>query len=122
MWTVAEMPSQLGPAKGKDFDHANCMGPCIVTADELDVRAGLRMEARVNGEVWGGGSSASMHHTFEDCIAHDMDDRPTPVSHHPLFFRAHSHSFANSHPPTTRIARHRRSVSASKSKKISDTP
>jgi 2-keto-4-pentenoate hydratase/2-oxohepta-3-ene-1,7-dioic acid hydratase in catechol pathway len=32
---TAEMAGQLGPAKGKDFDTANAMGPCLVTADEL---------------------------------------------------------------------------------------
>ena len=45
-WQMAEMPSQLGPAKGKDFDGANCMGPCIVTADEIDVRAHAPHSAR----------------------------------------------------------------------------
>src|SRR6202008_4992076 len=30
-----EMPGMLGPAKSKDFDTANIMGPCLVTADEL---------------------------------------------------------------------------------------
>ena len=69
-WQMEEIPSFLGPAKGKDFDGANCMGPCIVTADEIDPQQGLRMEARVNGEVWGGGDSSTMHHTWEDAIAH----------------------------------------------------
>ena len=31
-----EMPGGLGPGKGKDFDTSNVIGPCIVTADELD--------------------------------------------------------------------------------------
>jgi 2-keto-4-pentenoate hydratase/2-oxohepta-3-ene-1,7-dioic acid hydratase in catechol pathway len=30
-----EMAGQLGPGKGKDFDNANAMGPCLVTADEI---------------------------------------------------------------------------------------
>ena len=33
---VKEMPGQLGPGKGKDFDGSNAMGPCLVTADEID--------------------------------------------------------------------------------------
>ncbi len=67
---MAEMPGQLGPAKGKDFDTGNVLGPYIITADEVDHPVALKMEARVNGEVWGGGNSADMHHDFADIIAH----------------------------------------------------
>ncbi len=66
---VREMQGMLGPAKGKDFDTGNVFGPCIVTADELDPYD-LTMIARVNGEEWSRGSSSSMHHRFEACIAH----------------------------------------------------
>jgi 2-keto-4-pentenoate hydratase/2-oxohepta-3-ene-1,7-dioic acid hydratase in catechol pathway len=45
------------------------MGPCLVTADELDPY-NLEMLCRVNGEEWGRGSSSEMRWTFEDCIAH----------------------------------------------------
>jgi len=65
-----EMPGQLGPGKGKDFDNSNAMGPCLVTADELRDPYSLTMIARVNGVEWGRGSSADMHWKFEDCIAH----------------------------------------------------
>jgi 2-keto-4-pentenoate hydratase/2-oxohepta-3-ene-1,7-dioic acid hydratase in catechol pathway len=65
-----EMPGQLGPGKGKDFDGSNAMGPCLVTADEIADPYGLTMVARVNGEEWGRGSSRDMHWKFEDCIAH----------------------------------------------------
>jgi 2-keto-4-pentenoate hydratase/2-oxohepta-3-ene-1,7-dioic acid hydratase in catechol pathway len=64
-----EMPGQLGPGKGKDFDGSNAMGPCLVTADEIDAYR-LTMIARVNGEEWGRGNSSEMGWTFEDCIAH----------------------------------------------------
>jgi 2-keto-4-pentenoate hydratase/2-oxohepta-3-ene-1,7-dioic acid hydratase in catechol pathway len=67
---TAEMGGQLGPAKGKDFDTGNAMGPCLVTADELKDPYGLTMICRVNGEEWGRGSSSSMHWKFEDLIAH----------------------------------------------------
>jgi len=30
-----EMQGGLGPGKGKDFDKANALGPCIVTLDEI---------------------------------------------------------------------------------------
>ena len=64
----AEMTMRLGPSKSKDF--ATSLGPCIVTADEIDPRAGLRMTARVNGEVWSAASTAGMHWTFPGMIAH----------------------------------------------------
>ena len=65
-----EMAGQLGPGKGKDFDNANAMGPCLVTADELTDPYNLEMIVRVNGEEWGRGNSRDMHWKFEDCIAH----------------------------------------------------
>ena len=53
-----EMPGQLGPGKGKDFDTGNVIGPCIVTADEIDPYD-LVMTARVNGEEWSRGHSGN---------------------------------------------------------------
>ena len=64
-----EMAGQLGPAKGKDFDTGNIIGPWLVTADAIGDPYDLRMTARVNGEVWGGGHSGAMYHKFEDIIA-----------------------------------------------------
>jgi 2-keto-4-pentenoate hydratase/2-oxohepta-3-ene-1,7-dioic acid hydratase in catechol pathway len=63
-----EMAMRLGPAKSKDF--ATSLGPCIVTADELDPRGGLAMRARVNGEEWCRASSGDMHWTFPQMLAH----------------------------------------------------
>jgi 2-keto-4-pentenoate hydratase/2-oxohepta-3-ene-1,7-dioic acid hydratase in catechol pathway len=65
-----EMPGLLGPAKSKDFDTANVMGPCLVTADEIEDPYELNMIARVNGEEWGRGNSRDMRWKFEDIIAH----------------------------------------------------
>jgi 2-keto-4-pentenoate hydratase/2-oxohepta-3-ene-1,7-dioic acid hydratase in catechol pathway len=65
-----EMRGALGPAKGKDFDTGNVLGPCIVTPDELTDPYALTLEARVNGELWGAGSTRDMHHRWEDVIAH----------------------------------------------------
>jgi 2-keto-4-pentenoate hydratase/2-oxohepta-3-ene-1,7-dioic acid hydratase in catechol pathway len=65
-----EMSGQLGPAKGKDFDTGNVMGPCLVTADEIPDPYDLTMIARVNGEEWGRGSTATMGWTFEQVLAH----------------------------------------------------
>lgn len=67
---MVEMGGQLGPAKGKDFDTGNIIGPYILTADEVPHPVSLNMEAHVNGERWGGGNSAKMHHDFADIIAH----------------------------------------------------
>jgi 2-keto-4-pentenoate hydratase/2-oxohepta-3-ene-1,7-dioic acid hydratase in catechol pathway len=62
-----EMAVRLGPAKGKDF--ATSLGPCIVTADELDPST-LRLAARVNGETWSEGSLGNVHWSFPQMIAH----------------------------------------------------
>jgi 2-keto-4-pentenoate hydratase/2-oxohepta-3-ene-1,7-dioic acid hydratase in catechol pathway len=63
-----EMAMRLGPAKSKDF--ATSLGPCIVTADEIDPREGLAMTARVNGETWCTASTGAMHWTFPKMIAY----------------------------------------------------
>lgn len=65
-----EMPGMLGPAKGKDFDTGNVLGPWLVTADEIDNPYDLTMVARVNGEEWSRGHSGTMHHDFGDILAH----------------------------------------------------
>ena len=67
---MIEMPGQLGPAKGKDFDTGNILGPYILTADEVSHPVALDMEVRVNDEVWGGGNSGTMHHDFGAILAH----------------------------------------------------
>lgn len=64
-----EMAGQLGPAKSKDFDTGNAMGPCLVTADELPDPYALEMVARVNGEEWGRGNSSTMRWSFAELIA-----------------------------------------------------
>jgi len=67
---MREMPGQLGPCKGKDFDTGNILGPYILTADEVVHPIAVNMEARVNGERWGGGNSSQMQHSFADILAH----------------------------------------------------
>ncbi|MGH7910368.1 MAG: fumarylacetoacetate hydrolase family protein [Candidatus Dormibacteraceae bacterium] len=64
-----ELPVGMGPAKAKDWDGANVLGPALVTSDELDI-SDLRMQVRVNGELWGEDRSSSMHHKFGDLIAY----------------------------------------------------
>jgi 2-keto-4-pentenoate hydratase/2-oxohepta-3-ene-1,7-dioic acid hydratase in catechol pathway len=64
---LREMEGMLGPAKGKDF--ATALGPWITTVDELDVH-NLTMVARVNGEEWSRGSSATMMWRVPEIIAY----------------------------------------------------
>lgn len=67
---AVEMEGKLGPAKGKDFNNANVLGPCIVTADEIGDPYALEMTARVNGEEWSRGNSRDMYYEFEDLITY----------------------------------------------------
>jgi 2-keto-4-pentenoate hydratase/2-oxohepta-3-ene-1,7-dioic acid hydratase in catechol pathway len=67
---IREMAARLGPAKGKDFDTGNATGPYLVTPDEIRDPYALTMVARVNGEEWSRGSTADMHHRWEDIVAH----------------------------------------------------
>lgn len=62
-----ETAGNLGPAKGKDF--ATALGPWIVTVDELDLEA-IEVEARVNGEVWGRGSSGDAMWSPAEVVAY----------------------------------------------------
>jgi 2-keto-4-pentenoate hydratase/2-oxohepta-3-ene-1,7-dioic acid hydratase in catechol pathway len=64
-----EMSGPLGPAKGKDFDGANILGPCIVTLDEIGDLYDLTMTARVNGEEWSRGNTGSIHWRFDEILA-----------------------------------------------------
>lgn len=69
-----EYPGRLGPAKGKDFDTGNILGPWLVTKDEIPNPYALEMIVRVNGEEWGRGNSESMYHKFEDMIVHASNE------------------------------------------------
>ncbi len=61
-----EMAGRLGPAKSKDFDTGNALGPWLVTTES--VPDPLELRVRVNGEEWGRGSSADMQFSFEEII------------------------------------------------------
>jgi 2-keto-4-pentenoate hydratase/2-oxohepta-3-ene-1,7-dioic acid hydratase in catechol pathway len=92
-WTAraiqkVEMEIPLGPHKGKDF--ANAIGPCIVTADEMEQyrvpmdesvftdpisvpkikgdRLNVKMTSRINGETICEGNYKSVYHNFEQMI------------------------------------------------------
>lgn len=61
-----EMTSGLGPAKGKHF--ACAAGPYLTTMDSLPT-AGLRMQARVNGESWCDANSREMIWSINELVA-----------------------------------------------------
>jgi 2-keto-4-pentenoate hydratase/2-oxohepta-3-ene-1,7-dioic acid hydratase in catechol pathway len=69
-----ELPVGMGPAKAKEWDGSNALGPCIVTPDEVDLDT-LELEVRVNGERWGGDRVAAMHHSFGDLLAYASQDQ-----------------------------------------------
>jgi 2-keto-4-pentenoate hydratase/2-oxohepta-3-ene-1,7-dioic acid hydratase in catechol pathway len=60
-----EMGGRLGPAKGKDFDGGNAIGPALVTPDEVSDPYNLVMRARINGEEVSYGHTKGMYWTFE---------------------------------------------------------
>lgn len=64
-----ELPLNMGPAKAKDWDGSNVLGPCIVTADELD-GTDVAMSVHINGELWGEARSSEMYHSFAVLIAY----------------------------------------------------
>ena len=63
-----EMRIRLGPAYGKDF--ANSIGPCLVTTDELPDPRSIRLEARVNGEIWTTGTLGAMQFGFSEVVSY----------------------------------------------------
>ena len=71
---LAEMRAFLGPAKGKDFDGGNVLGPYLVTPDEFDPTAANAMVARVDGEEWSRGRTDSLHYSVPEIISHISRD------------------------------------------------
>lgn len=68
-----EMAVGIGPAFGKDF--ATSLGPCLTTANALDITT-ARVAARVNGEVWSQGDLGSMNFGFPEVISLLSEDQP----------------------------------------------
>jgi 2-keto-4-pentenoate hydratase/2-oxohepta-3-ene-1,7-dioic acid hydratase in catechol pathway len=69
-----EMGGRLGPAKGKDFDGGNAIGPVLVTPDEIPDPYNLAMSARINGKQVSYGHTKGMRWTFEELIAYVSQD------------------------------------------------
>jgi 2-keto-4-pentenoate hydratase/2-oxohepta-3-ene-1,7-dioic acid hydratase in catechol pathway len=67
-----EMKVGLGPAKGKDF--ASTLGPCLVTADELEpfrkaAAFDLAITATVDGVEYTRGNLADIYWSFEEMVS-----------------------------------------------------
>jgi 2-keto-4-pentenoate hydratase/2-oxohepta-3-ene-1,7-dioic acid hydratase in catechol pathway len=56
--------------QGKNFDRSGSLGPCIVTADEIDPGKPMHITVKVNGEVAQDDNTASMIFSFADLIAY----------------------------------------------------
>jgi len=67
---IKEMAGRLGPAKGKDFDGGNAIGPALVTPDEIPDPYNLAMHARINSEEVSYGHTKGMRWSFEEMIAY----------------------------------------------------
>lgn len=68
---MKELRSGLGagPAKGKDFDGSNSLGPWVVTADEIADPHALDVTVRVNGETRAHGSTSGMTHRIDRIVS-----------------------------------------------------
>ncbi len=67
-----EMLVGLGPAKGKDF--ATTLGPCLVTADELESKRkakafDLAITASVNGRPYSSDNFSNIYWSFEEMLS-----------------------------------------------------
>lgn len=69
---IKEMRSRpsAGPAKGKDFDRSNCIGPWIVTRDEIADPHHLSVTVRLNGKTRGVGSTSGMTHRVDRIVSY----------------------------------------------------
>jgi 2-keto-4-pentenoate hydratase/2-oxohepta-3-ene-1,7-dioic acid hydratase in catechol pathway len=65
-----EMKTGRGPAKGKDFDSGNVMGPWIVTPDEVgDVRK-LQLSLHVNGKQLSASDASGIMWDFPEMLSY----------------------------------------------------
>ena len=67
---MAEMKTFLGPAKGKDFDGGNVLGPYLVTPEDFEPTAANAMIARVDGVEWSRGTTDTAHYSVAEIISH----------------------------------------------------
>lgn len=67
---LKEMAYGLGPAKGKDADHSNVLGPWLVTADEVGNPHDLTMTFAVNGQTISACHTSRMAWEFADLVSY----------------------------------------------------
>ena len=65
---LKEMNLRLGPAKGKDFDTGNAMGPWLVTPDEVGNPADLTCRAFINGKLVTQSSTRTLQFPVEEIL------------------------------------------------------
>ena len=65
-----EMKTGRGPAKGKDFDGGNVMGPWLVTPDEIGDFRTLRLSLHVNGEELSSTDASGMIWDFAEMLSY----------------------------------------------------
>jgi 2-keto-4-pentenoate hydratase/2-oxohepta-3-ene-1,7-dioic acid hydratase in catechol pathway len=63
---------------GKNFPRTGAFGPCLITADEIDDVASLKLETRVNGEIRQSASVADLIFSIPSLISYTS--RFTPLS------------------------------------------
>lgn len=66
---ASELMGRMGPAKGKDFDTSNVMGPWLVTRDEITDPGALAGVIRVNGKVVARCTTGGMHFGIDAMLA-----------------------------------------------------
>lgn len=64
-----ELFSAMGPAKGKDFDTGNVLGPWVATRDEVPDPKALQGEVRINGTHRSTCITKDMGHTVAAMVA-----------------------------------------------------
>ncbi len=62
--------SKFNVTPGKNFERSGSFGPWLVTADELDANAALRLTTRVNGELRQDDTTANLIFPFARLIAY----------------------------------------------------
>lgn len=66
---VPELFTRMGPAKGKDFDTGNVLGPWLVTADEIADPTQLTGTITVNGELKATCVTSDMYFTIAEMVS-----------------------------------------------------
>lgn len=66
---LEEMTLRLGPARGKDFDTGNVLGPFLVTPDEVGELRALKARAWINEQLVSDSSLQTLQFTPEEIVA-----------------------------------------------------